>query len=299
MRSSEQSNSKFQAYILAIRPKTLFASVGPVLLGLSLAFEQGAFSLFVALLTLSCALLMQMGTNLVNDYFDFKAGIDHQERLGPTRVTQQGLLSEKEVKRAYQLVFLLSFVLGLYLIYKGELPILFIGLSSLLAAYLYTGGPFPLAYFALGEVLALFFFGPVAVWGTYYLQVKEFHSLPLIIGLGPGLISATLMAINNLRDRQSDALTNKRTLALFLGESGARVLPLIFILLSSFVPFYAYQELKTPWVLLSTFLPYLFIKTWFRILKGPINHELNICLAKTGKFLFLYCALFSFGILLK
>jgi len=286
-------------YLMAIRPKTLTASVGPVLLGLFFAkYEQGSINILIACLTLLCALLMQMGTNLVNDYFDFKRGIDGDKRLGPTRATQSGLIKPYLIKKAYQVLFSISFLLGIFLMYQGGLPIILIGLTSLLSAYAYTGGPIPLSYFGLGELLALIFFGPIAVWGTYYLQTSSTNLTPLILGLGPGLISATIMGINNLRDHQSDKASGKFTLAVFLGEKKMRMLLMLLVILSGALPFFYMLKMKKLALILPLIALLLFRSNWKRIYIGPIDAGLNQALAKTGQYMFLYGLLFGLGFIL-
>lgn len=286
-------------YILAIRPKTLTASIGPVLLGLFFAqFEQGFINLPIAGLTLICALLMQMGTNLVNDYFDFKRGIDGENRLGPTRATQAGLIKPELVKKSYQALFSISFIVGIYLMFHGGLPIILIGLTSLLAAYAYTGGPFPLSHYGLGEVLALLFFGPIAVWGTYYLQTSSPSLTPLALGLGPGLISATIMGVNNLRDIKSDKASGKFTLAVFLGENKMKALLMLFIFLSGALPVFYMLKMKKITLILPLLALLLFRSNWKRIYLGPIDTGLNQALAKTGQYMFLYGLLFGLGFIL-
>jgi 1,4-dihydroxy-2-naphthoate octaprenyltransferase len=286
-------------YLLAIRPKTLTASIGPVLLGLFFArFERGSLNIFIAILTMLCALLMQMGTNLVNDYFDFKRGIDGGNRLGPVRATQAGLIKPELVKFAYQLIFTISFILGLYLMWHGGVPIILIGLTSLLAAYAYTGGPFPLSHYGLGEILALIFFGPIAVWGTYFLQTKSPNLTPLILGLGPGLISATIMGVNNLRDNKSDKETGKFTLAVFLGEDKMKLLLMLFITSSAALPIFYMLNMKKVSLILPSLAVLLFWSNWKRIYLGPIDTGLNQALAKTGQYMFLYGLLFGLGFVL-
>ncbi|TDJ05062.1 MAG: 1,4-dihydroxy-2-naphthoate polyprenyltransferase [Deltaproteobacteria bacterium] len=286
-------------YLLAIRPKTLTASIGPVLLGLFFAkFEQGSVDFLIATITLACALLMQMGTNLVNDYFDFKRGIDGQKRLGPIRATQAGLIKPQLVKRAYQLLFTISFILGIFLMWHGGLPIVLIGMASLLAAYAYTGGPIPLSHFGLGEVLALIFFGPIAVWGTYFLQTKSISLTPLILGLGPGFISATIMGINNLRDTKSDTSSGKFTLAVFLGENKMKALLMLFICSSAAIPFFYMLKMKKIGLILPILALFLFWANWKRIYTGPIDAGLNKALARTGLYMFLYGLLFGLGFVL-
>ena len=286
-------------WILAARPKTLFASIGPVLLGLSLAYDKtGSLILSTAILTLLCSILLQVGTNLVNDYYDHMNGVDDEKRLGPKRVTAEGLIPAYKVKNAFIFVFILAFIIGIYLMIKGGLPIIIIGLTSILFAWAYTGGPLPLAYFGLGEVLALVYFGPVAVWGTWYIQTQDGSLLAAILGLGPGLFSAVLMAVNNLRDRENDKEKGKITLAVILGESGARSLPLIFVFLGIILPLIIGLFLDRPLLYPAMFVPIFFFKNWLALVKGPVDASLNIALANTGKCLFIYCLALSFGLLL-
>jgi len=286
------------AWFMATRPKTLFASMGPVLLGLFLCLQTGKdLSPFIAFLTITSALLMQIGTNLVNDYFDFKTGVDSENRLGPKRVTSEGLLSPNKVKNGYQFCFSLAFILGIYLMIVGGTPIIVIGLLSLLTAYIYTGGPFPLSHHGLGEITALIFFGPLAVWGTFFLQTNKMDIFPLLVGMGPGLIAAALMSINNLRDIVSDKKAGKKTLAVLLGEKRARLLSLLFILFSGIIPLFCYALNPRPLLILSALSPYLFWKWWQKLRIGPIDESLNLVLAKTGQYLFLYSLLFGIGFL--
>lgn len=286
-------------WILAARPKTLFASIGPVLLGLALAYDQTeSLTATTAILTLLCAILLQIGTNLVNDYYDHVNGVDDEKRLGPKRVTAEGLIPPHKVKNAFLFVFTLAFLIGVYLMIKGGLPIVLIGLTSILFAWAYTGGPLPLAYFGLGEILALVYFGPVAVWGTWYIQTRDGSLLAAILGLGPGLFSAALMAVNNLRDRENDKEKGKVTLAVVLGESGARSLPLLFVLLGVLLPFLLGVFLNKPLLFPAMIVPVLFTKNWLHLAKGPVDASLNMALANTGKCLFLYCLVLSIGLIL-
>ncbi|EQC44400.1 1,4-dihydroxy-2-naphthoate polyprenyltransferase [Bacteriovorax sp. Seq25_V] len=274
----------------ASRPKTLPASIGPVAMGLAIAYSHiGEINTLVAILTLLCAMFLQVSTNLINDYYDGVRGIDGEDRIGPTRETATGGLSKETVKKSFITTLLISFIIGIYLMCVGGPTIIAIGLSSILFAFIYTGGPLPLAYYGLGEILAFIFFGPVAVYGTYFLQTNQFHYAPIVMGCAPGLISAAIMAINNLRDIKSDSKTTKITLAILLGEKKARALVLIFVLLSSFVPFVdiLYFSKKST-VIITSFTMYLFFKTWKAIAKDFIDEKFNNYLASTGKYLFLY-----------
>ncbi|MDH5581278.1 MAG: 1,4-dihydroxy-2-naphthoate octaprenyltransferase [Bdellovibrionales bacterium] len=290
-------NKKYQYYWMAIRPRTLTAGVTPVIIGLSYSFYvHKTINILIAALTLLCTLLMQMGTNLVNDYFDYKKGVDKNRKSGPIRVTQEKLLSEKEVKMAYRSCLFLSFLVGLYLMMIGGKVIIILGLSSLAMAYLYTGGPLPLAYFGLGEILAFLFFGPVAVFGTYYLQNLNFNPDVIILGTSTGFLAAALMAINNLRDRKDDLASGKKTLANIFSIQTARFIPFICILLGSLiVPFYLVFK-GLPFAVLVSILPFLLFKqTWLNIFSFNIDSSLNLILANIGKYMFIYGLLLSLG----
>ena len=163
--------SPLAAWWLATRPRTLVAGLVPVAVGSGLAIRDGVFAPLAAAAALVGALLIQIGTNLVNDYFDFKRGADTADRLGPPRATQQGWLTPRAVFTGAMVCFALAFCVGLYLVWLAGWPLVVIGLSSLAAGYLYTGGPYPLAYNGLGDVFVLVFFGFVAVGGTYYVQM--------------------------------------------------------------------------------------------------------------------------------
>jgi 1,4-dihydroxy-2-naphthoate octaprenyltransferase len=291
----------FKSLILASRPKTLFASAGPVLLGLALAYRlDEKFNALTAIITMLCAVLLQVSTNLVNDYYDGVRGIDDENRLGPKRMTSTGELKSSMVKNAFIATFAISFLLGIVLMATAGLPIIVIGILSIIFAYAYTGGPLPLSYYAMGEVLALIFFGPVAVWGTYYIQVLDLNShndIVILAGLAPGFISAAIMAINNLRDRETDIKTRKKTLAILAGPQGARALPIVFVLLATFVPIIHVSAFKEDGrVMIATFMSYFFFKTWNAIAREPISANFNIHLANTGKFLFIFC--FTYAVML-
>ncbi|WP_372652975.1 1,4-dihydroxy-2-naphthoate polyprenyltransferase [Halobacteriovorax sp.] len=291
--------SKFKAWIMASRPKTLTAASGPVILGTALAYnETQNISFIIFALTLLAALSMQVGTNLVNDYYDAIRGTDSDDRLGPTRVTQTGLIEPKKVKLGFILCFLFAVLVSIYLMIIGGWTIIIMGICCILAAYCYTGGPFPLSHYALGEVFALIFFGPVAVWGTYYLQYQSLNLDIIILGFGPGLISAAIMSINNLRDIKSDKRASKVTIATLLGAKYARAFTLTLILSSTFIPYYAALKTDKTWAIIATLSCYPFYRTWKHIARGPINSELNNALANTGKYLFLYSIALSIGLLI-
>lgn len=287
-------------WILATRPKTLFASIAPVILGLSLSYvHQEHLDKIVALLTLLCALTMQIASNIANDYLDSLKGVDTEKRLGPTRVTHAGLISATQMRNALIALLALSLALGTYLMIVGGPVIIFIGLLSLYFAYGYTGGPFPLSHNGLGEVAAFLFFGVMAVTGTVYLQTHQIQGLDVLMSVGPGLISATILAVNNLRDIETDRETNKRTIAVRFGETFQRRLCLLLIISSALLLWPVAFFYHINWLLPVSFLPLAFIGNWIHLARNPIDKKMNQALAKTAQYLLLYCVLSSLALLMS
>ena len=209
-------------WILAARPRTLGAAIIPVLAGGALAISASAFDLLVSALILACAVLIQIATNFFNDALDHAKGADTASRLGPTRVTSAGLLPPRRVMTGAFLTLALAALLAFPLVLRGGGIILLIGILSLLFAYAYTGGPYPLAYLGLGEIFVVLFFGVIAVAGTFYLNALAFSAAAILAGLQIGLHSSVLLAVNNLRDLETDRTANKRTLAARFGLTFAR-----------------------------------------------------------------------------
>ena len=210
------------AWTTAARPKTLWAGAVPVILGTALAYGDGKAHWLAALAALAGSLLIQIGTNLSNDYSDYFKGADTDERIGPTRVTQAGLLTPGQVRAGATAAFALAVLAGLYLIWRGGWPVLVIGVVSIISGVLYTAGPKPLGYMGLGDLFVLVFFGPVAVAGTYYVQTLEVTQTAVLLGFAPGLLSVAILTVNNLRDLIQDAKAKKRTLPVRLGAAFGR-----------------------------------------------------------------------------
>jgi 1,4-dihydroxy-2-naphthoate octaprenyltransferase len=271
-----------RAWILASRPKTLAAAVSPVVLGTALALsDRREVNWWLMFCALAGAVFIQIGTNFVNDAMDFKKGADTGERLGPLRVTQAGMLSAEAVIRGAYVVFGLAALCGVPLIIRGAWPVLAIGVASIIAAYAYTGGPYPLAYHGLGELFVLIFFGLVAVGGTYYVLTLTYASDVLIAGIAAGSLSVVLIAINNLRDLVSDRASNKRTVAVRIGERGAR----LEIAAAALLPYAAgafiawiRADARFLLVLLSLPLALLLVRLVYR----SSGAALNRCLALAG-----------------
>jgi 1,4-dihydroxy-2-naphthoate octaprenyltransferase len=280
----------------AARARTLPASVAPVLVGVVLAVTDGVGHAPAALAALVGAILIQVGTNYANDYFDFIKGADTAERVGPRRAVQSGLIAPAAMRRATILVFGLAVLVGLYLATRGGWPIVVVGVASILCGVLYTGGPFPLGYRGLGDFFVLVFFGPVAVAGTYWVQALELDWRPIVAGLGPGLISTAILAVNNLRDRETDAKAGKRTLAVRLGATFTRVEFSAAMVLACLTPLLFLASGAAGWGMLLPLLTLLAAipvhrTVWCR----TDGAALNGALADTGKLLMLYAVLFCVG----
>jgi 1,4-dihydroxy-2-naphthoate octaprenyltransferase len=219
-----------------MRVRTLPAAAAPVFIGTGLAAFREAFDVLPALAALAGALLIQVATNLANDYYDFVRGADTDARVGPLRVTQAGLISPSAVKRGMLVALAGAFAVGVYLAWIGGWPIVVIGLASLACAVAYTGGPYPLAYHGLGDVFVFVFFGLVAVAGTYYVQALEFTAESLWAGAGVGALSTAILVVNNLRDLETDAAAGKRTLAVRIGRRPSQTEYLLLLGLAAAVP---------------------------------------------------------------
>jgi 1,4-dihydroxy-2-naphthoate octaprenyltransferase len=273
---------------LAIRPKTLLASIGPILLGTSLATSETPIHFGIFWAALICAISLQISVNLANDLFDSLSGVDDEQRLGPRRAVQSGLISTSAIKLALALVCATAIVSGLYLIAMGGYWILLLGILSLLGVFAYSAGPFALASNALGEVTVLIFFGWVSVLGSFYLQTGTMSIIAFGLATSAGLYSCAIMLVNNIRDITTDRRAEKHTLAVVIGDRRARTL-LAMLIVSALVVHCA-VALQVSKILLLTplflVLPsYQLIKMGFYLQRESLN-QLLTNIAKLG---FLYC----------
>lgn len=288
--------SKPAAWFAATRPRTLVAGFVPVAVGSALAFKDGTFVIISALAALFGALFIQIGTNLVNDYFDFQRGADTHERLGPPRATQQGWLSPRAVFSGAMVCFALAFGVGIYLVAVAGWPLVVIGVCSLLAGYAYTGGPFPLAYNGLGDIFVLVFFGFVAVGGTYFVQAQALTATVLMAAVPVGLLGVALLAVNNTRDEKTDAAAGKKTLVVRFGTRFGKAEYVSCLLVSALVPLVLWlTSQSSAWVMLSWLSLPLAWSPLQTLLKSS-GTVLNKALAATARLQLVYGILFAFGL---
>ena len=221
---AEGARPPLRVWLLAARIPTLTAAAAPVAVGTGAAIHDDVARLGPALAALFGALAIQVGANLANDVSDFRRGADNAERIGPPRVTQLGLLSERQVVLGMWAAFALAAVAGLYLVAVAGWPVVAVGLASILAALAYTGGPWPFGYHGLGEVFTFIFFGLVAVAGTYFVQAEEVTGNALAAAVPIGLTVSAILMVNNVRDIGTDAAAGKHTLAVIIGREASRAL---------------------------------------------------------------------------
>ncbi len=297
----------------AVRPHTLPAGAAPVVVGWSLAYRAGHFAPVPALAALAGALLIQVGTNLANDYFDARKGVDDADREGFVRATASGLLSPSTVLAGALIALSGAVVVGIYLVVVGGIPILLVGLLGVAMALLYAGGPVPLGSVGLGDPLVFVFFGPVAVGGTYYVQAA--HDLTVGASLLPpagtlpenvllaavpiGCINTAILTVNNLRDLKTDRRARKHTLAVLLGVRGTRIEYTLLLSAAYLVPPIFYGMDGGPWSL-APLASLLLVPPLVRVVWTRRDGEaLNPALSRTARLLLWYALLWSLGIVLS
>jgi len=289
----------FAVWVAAARPRTLPAAVAPVLVGSALAWHDGAFSAGAAGLCLAFALLVQIGTNLANDYYDFVKGADTAARVGPRRAVAAGLVAPLTMKRAMAMVFATAFLVGLGLLPWGGWPLLIVGIASIVCGVAYTGGPWPLGYLGLGDVFVFLFFGLVAVCTTYFVQAQAVTADAVLAAIAIGVLAANILVVNNYRDVETDAVAGKRTLAVRFGRGFARLQFTISLLVALAVPLVLLGRGHRPWILLSFAVAPMGWSHVRRLKQSTTPQELIALLGYTGKLLALYSLLFAASLVLE
>lgn len=283
-------------WIQAARPKTLPATVAPVAIGIAVASQDGVLHVASAAAALTGALLIQIGTNFANDYFDGVKGTDTEDRLGPRRAVQAGLVRPAVMRGVFVFTFGLAVLVGAYLVHRAGWPIVAIGLASVLFGVLYTGGPRPLGYVGLGDLLVLIFFGPVATAGTYYVQGLRWSEAALFAGLAPGMLAVGLLTVNNLRDIDGDRVAGKRTLAVRFGPAFAKAEFAAALLVAALVPLFLWLCFGAPaGVLAAAAVCVLGIPALLAVMRWKPGERLDGALAGTGRLLVLYALAFCLG----
>jgi 1,4-dihydroxy-2-naphthoate octaprenyltransferase len=296
--TTPSSLKKTSAWLLAVRPRTLPAATAPVVVGSGVACLQNQFELLPALAALVGALLLQIGANLANDVFDYHKGADTAQRLGPTRVTQAGLLTPQQVFIGMWVTFGLASLAGVYLAWAAGWPVIAMGIASILAAIAYTGGPYPLGYNGLGEVFVFIFFGPVAVLGTYYVQALSISPLAIWSSIPVGLLITAILVVNNLRDIATDQAAGKHTLAVRLGARATRLEYLVLVSIAYLLPAILSLTGTLSWLANLVWLSLPLAVSMVNKVNTLTGRPLNSVLAGTGQLTLVHSFLYAAGLAL-
>ena len=287
-------------WLMAARPRTLPAAIAPVLVGTAAAVEASEeLRVGPFLAALAGSILIQIGTNLVNDYSDAKRGADDVDRLGPVRVTAAGLVAPRRVLVATWVAFAGAVAVGIYLAVVAGPVILAVGAVSIVAGVLYTGGPRPYGYAGLGELFVFLFFGLVAVNGSYFVQLERLDWLPFGLSIPVGMLSTAILVVNNVRDIDTDRRAGKMTLAVRIGRERARRLYAALVLGSFALLGIGLAIAEGPaWGLLAIGALVLVPGPLRLVSDRTDGPSLNRALAQTGAILGAFSVLLSAGLLI-
>ncbi|MFF0869588.1 1,4-dihydroxy-2-naphthoate polyprenyltransferase [Nonomuraea sp. NPDC003560] len=281
-------------WIAGARPRTLPNAVVPVMVGTGVAIGDGGFVWWRAVLALLVALSLQIGVNYANDYSDGIRGTDDQ-RVGPMRLVGSRAATPRQVLTAALGCFAVAAVLGLVLVVVTRAWwILLVGVACIAAAWFYTGGKRPYGYRGLGELAVFVFFGVVPVMGTAYVQTEQLSWTAFLASVPVGLLSCSMLVVNNLRDVQTDGTSGKRTLAVVLGAERTRAL----YVLCQVVPFVVALAMiaVTPWAALAALAAPLAVTPIRTVLGKAVGPALIAVLQQTGKLQMAYGLLFAVGL---
>lgn len=295
--------NSIKAFILAARPKTLTGAAVPVMIGTSLAWQDGGSRIqwFAALLCLLFAFIMQVDANFVNDYFDFRRGNDDETRLGPKRACAEGWVTPRAMVIAIAITTIIACLVGLPLIIYGGWEMVAVGAACVLFCFLYTT---TLSYLGLGDVLVLVFFGLVPVCCTYWVclpaNLQTITTRVIIDAVACGLVIDTLLIVNNFRDHDNDLRAGKRTLIVLIGKVCGCRLYLLCGLLAAVIVFVGdgifysnTHDLQGPLILICYGGAHW--KAWRSLKARWEGTILNASLANTSGNMFLFGILYVIG----
>jgi 1,4-dihydroxy-2-naphthoate octaprenyltransferase len=288
--------TRARAWLAAIRPRTLSAAIVPVTVGTAVAARNGAARAGVTVVVLTAALLLQIGTNLVNDWGDTRRGADGPDRLGPPRAVQSGWLTSNQVLAGAAIALAAACLLGLGLVARGGWPIAAIGIGGLVAAVAYTAGPVPLAYHGFGEAVVFLFFGPLAVCGTELVNANRVSGDAMLAAVPVGALAVAILLVNNVRDVDGDRRAGKRTLVVRLGRRAGRsayagTVALAFLVATALAAWLGRPAVLLVWLAVPL-VPAPLASVWQRT-DGP---ALNGALAATARLHFAFGLLLAAGL---
>lgn len=283
---------------MAARPRTLPAALSPVLVGWAISYHLGSWRFVPAVLLLAVGLLLQIAANLVNDVADFQKGTDTSERLGPTRVTQAGLLSPRQVWFGAGITIFLAACAGLALFIMAGWPVLVIGIACIVGCLAYSLGPYSFSRLGVGDLFVLIFFGFTAVGGTVFVLSGSVPPLAWGCALAVGGLTANILVINNLRDINTDRNAGRRTLPVVWGWRAGLLEYAFFQILAYLTITILAGLIKNPWLLLVFLSLPLALSLFDKLSKSQPSRRMNQLLGETGQLLLLFSVLLSLGIIL-
>jgi 1,4-dihydroxy-2-naphthoate octaprenyltransferase len=295
-------------WIKAFRLRTLPLALSSAILGSFLAYAHDSFHWYVFILAILTTLFLQILSNLANDYGDAVHGTDNENRVGPLRIMQSGLVTRRQMRQMIALFIVLALASGTLLIFTGLRnigwkTILFffiLGLSAIYAAIKYTIGKNPYGYIGLGDVFVFIYFGIVGVAGTFYLHTNSFDPWILLPASAIGLLSSGVLNLNNMRDIENDTISGKRTLVVHIGSKAAKYYHLALISLSIvFSLIYTFVKFDSAYQFLFILTCPLFALNAVVVMKNTDPGELNIELKKLAFSTFIFSITFGLGLILK
>ena len=293
---------KLQVWISACRLRTLPLSISGAIVGSGVAYSDGFFDLTVCVLTIITTLSLQILSNLANDYGDGVKGTDNEHRIGPERALQSGVISPKQMRNAIVVNVVISLILVVTLIYKAfgadqfltSLVFIILGILAIVAAIKYTVGASAYGYKALGDLMVFLFFGWLSVLGTYFLYSKQFDFLMILPASAIGLLSAGVLNLNNMRDLESDKLSDKHTLAGYLGSINSKTYhQLLIVIAMVLMSVYSFLSVNSSmYLMLISFIPLFFHLHIINKIKAPKDYDpqLKVLALSTVALALLFCA---------
>lgn len=272
--------TSLKLWIAGARLRTLPLAFAPVAAGTGVASVTGGVDWFLATLALLVSLFLQVGVNYANDYSDGIRGTD-KNRVGPLRLTGSGSAKPEAVKFAAFGAFAFATITGLAIVLiTQQWWMVFVGLMAILAAWFYTGGKSPYGYSGLGEIAVFVFFGLVATVGTSFIQTLQVSELAVLSGIGVGLYATAVLLVNNIRDIETDKLSNKRTIAVLMGPKISKLVYLVMVWLPLSIS--AFLFLLFPATILSTLVLLLLFPITLIVSGAPKAKDLITALKLTS-----------------
>lgn len=286
----------WQAWCVALRPKTFWIATIPVVVSSALALtETGRLDATIAFLALLASLLLQAITNLQNDVGYTTRGAETGRRVGLSRATANGWLSPVQVRRAIAVVVIVTLVTGAPIIARAGWPAALMGFASIIAAIGYMGGPRPIAFTPLGELTVFVFFGLIAVLGSYYVQAGTVSVGAVLSAVAVGALAAGVLAVNNHRDRTHDGETGRRTFVVAFGtDASERLFGVLLLVAFALVPLLAAWE-RSAWFALPLVLLPTTVTLWRDFLRTAPGVAWNALLFRTVKLELAYGMLLAAG----